>query len=180
MKIDDYINKTLETWKMIDLTQLSQAVEFLRSAIKSKQRIFVCGNGGSSSTASHFVNDWVKTISTNSYLPHGHIICLSDNISLLTAIANDISYDEVFAYQLRAIGSARDVLVAISGSGNSKNVIAACKLAREIGMTVVALTGYDGGEVRRIADFGFHCPVEDMQIVEDLHMSFGHMVVRCS
>jgi D-sedoheptulose 7-phosphate isomerase len=107
-------------------------------------------------------------------------LCLSDNTPLISAIGNDISFEEVFSYQLKSYARPNDLLVCVTGSGNSRNIINACKQAKLIGMQVLALTGFDGGQTLLNADYSFHCPVEDMQIVEDMHLSFGHLVIRCN
>lgn len=172
MNTSEYINKLTDTWKRIDSLKLEQLVETIHAEINNKKRFFIVGNGGSSSTASHFVNDWKKILKCDA-------ICLSDNVATLTAIANDISYDEIFSFQLEISASKGDVLVALSGSGNSRNIVNACQKALKLGMTVIALTGFDGGETIKLGNYSFHCPISDMQIVEDMHLSFGHMVAKC-
>jgi D-sedoheptulose 7-phosphate isomerase len=178
MKIDSYLENLILGWSKVDISKLSEAVRLVQETLDSNSSVFVIGNGGSSSTASHFVADWVKgNRETNGIA--GKVFCLSDNTPLITAIGNDMDYDQIFAYQLRSYAKTSDLLVCVTGSGNSRNIINACIQAKSLGMKVVTLTGFDGGETLRIADFSFHCPVEDMQIVEDMHMSFGHMVIRC-
>ncbi len=165
-------------WSKVDIPKLEEAVSKVQETLYSGGKVFVVGNGGSSSTASHFTSDWVKgNREANGIV--GKVFCLSDNIPLLTAIGNDFGYEQIFAYQLRSFASTSDLLVCISGSGQSSNIVNACKEAKLLGISVVALTGFDGGETLKLADFSFHCPIEDMQIVEDMHVSFGHMVIRC-
>jgi D-sedoheptulose 7-phosphate isomerase len=150
----------------------------VQSGLKSENKIFIVGNGGSSSTASHFVTDWVKgNREINGVF--GSVFCLSDNTPMMSAISNDIAFDQIFAYQIRSYASSKDLLVCVTGSGSSQNIVNACKEARSIGLEIVTLTGFDGGETLKFADYSFHCPVDDMQIVEDLHLSFGHLVIRC-
>ena len=96
----------------------------------------------------------------------------------MMAIANDMSYDDIFYYQLKDVIKKVDLIIAISGSGNSKNVIKACEYAQSMGAKVVGLTGYDGGKLKELADYAMHVPVDDMQIAEDLHMVFDHMMMR--
>ena len=178
MFIQDYLGKLVDSWSLVDQIKIGEAVQEVQDCLKSGSQVFVIGNGGSSSTASHFVADWVKgNREINGIV--GKAFCLSDSTPLTTAIGNDMDYDQIFSYQLRSYAKASDLLVCVTGSGNSRNIINACIQAKSLGMKVVALTGFDGGETLRIADFSFHCPVEDMQIVEDMHMSFGHMVIRC-
>ena len=106
------------------------------------------------------------------------MICLSDNTPIITAIANDISYDDVFYFQLKNKLKPDDLIMAISGSGNSKNVIKAVEYAREVGTKVVGITGYSGGKLRGLADYKMHVNIDDMQITEDVHMAFDHMMYR--
>ena len=104
--------------------------------------------------------------------------CLNDNTPLVMAIANDISYDEVFSYQLKDVLEKNDLIIAISGSGNSKNIVKAVEYAREVGAKVIGITGYSGGKLMDMADYKMHVAVDDMQIAEDLHMVFDHMMMR--
>ena len=106
------------------------------------------------------------------------MVSLSDNIPIITAIANDIAYDQIFAFQLYDILNEGDVILAISGSGNSANVIHAVEYAKAKGCKVIGMTGYNGGKLRNLADYHFHVPCNDMQITEDLHMIFVHMMLR--
>jgi len=176
--VSDYINQLNTAWDSVDRDGLSASVEVVQRALRGGNSLFVVGNGGSSSTASHFVTDWVKG---NRVLTgqKGKAFCLSDNTPMLTAISNDLEYSEVFSYQLQSYSTKGDVLVCVTGSGNSKNIIRVCEEAHLLGLSVVALTGFDGGATKKLADYNFHCPIDDMQIVEDMHLSFGHMVIRC-
>ena len=139
--------------------------------------MFTCGNGGSASTASHYVTDWGKMRFVNKELKFKSL-CLSDNIGMLTAYGNDISYNNIFDYSLSNYGSEGDVLVAVSGSGNSENVVNAVKKAKELGIITICVVGYDGGALSDICDHVIHFEVNDMQICEDLHLSFGHVVMK--
>ena len=125
------------------------------------------------------MTDWVKGYRVISGVI-GNAFCLSDNTPMITAIANDIGYSEIYSYQLQSYAKSDDLLVCVTGSGESKNVVRACETAKELGLKVVGLTGYSGGQTAKMADYNFHCAVEDMQIVEDMHISFGHMVIRCA
>ena len=137
---------------------------------------YIFGNGGSASTASHFVNDFNKRISEYLTQPF-RFICLNDNIATLMAIANDISYDAIFEFQLRGKVTKKDVVIVISGSSNSKNVIIAVEMAKILGATTIGLTGYDGGKLKEIVDFSLHIPVMSMQITKDIHMIFDHLMM---
>jgi D-sedoheptulose 7-phosphate isomerase len=123
------------------------------------------------------VNDWVKGVS-NLVKSKPKAICLNDNIPSITAIANDSDFSHIFSSQLSNLGSPGDLLVAISGSGNSKNILAAINQAKRQGIKVVGVLGFDGGAALNLVDEAFWVPYNDMQIVEDLHSSFGHMVLK--
>jgi D-sedoheptulose 7-phosphate isomerase len=132
------------------------------------------GNGGSAATASHYAADFNKGLSYGK-ARRFRFICLSDNVPTLTAYANDVAYDEAFVEQLRNFLEPGDLVVAISGSGNSRNVLKAIEYANRSGAVTVGLTGYDGGELKRIARYGVHIPIDDMQVTEDLHMVLDHL-----
>ena len=176
--VSEYINHLNAAWDSVDRASLAAAVEVVQISLREGKSIFVVGNGGSSATASHFVTDWVKgnRVNTGHF---GKAYCLSDNTPMLTAVSNDLEFSEIFSYPLQSYGAKGDLLVCVTGSGNSKNIIRVCEEAHLLGLRVVALTGFDGGATMKIADYNFHCPIKDMQIVEDMHLSFGHMVIRC-
>ena len=168
----------MNTWSKIDQFKLQECLEVIQTSLKSDKSIYVVGNGGSSSTASHFVVDWTKGY--NEFKPStARVLSLSDNVPLLTATSNDIDYNKIFARPLQSWGKEDDLLVCISGSGNSKNIIEVCEVAKQKRISIVALTGFDGGKLLNLADYSFHCPIDNMQIVEDMHLSFGHMVFSC-
>ena len=137
----------------------------------------MCGNGGSASTASHMQNDFNKGISE--YVDKKfNFYCLSDNVSTMMAVANDIGYEEVFRFPLINKITDKDLFIGISGSGNSKNVINAAEYAKECGAKVLGITGYSGGKLKEMADYRMHVDENDMQIAEDLHMTFDHMMMK--
>jgi D-sedoheptulose 7-phosphate isomerase len=148
----------------------------LEEARLNNKKIFICGNGGSAATASHFCCDFNKGVSEN--LTHKYNFeCLSDNVPTMMAIANDISYDEVFRMPLKNKMGKGDILIGISGSGNSKNVVNAIEYANEIGNTTISIVGYDGGRMKSISDYTIHVNINDMQIAEDVHMILDHMIM---
>ena len=175
--INEYFKLLMEVTTSVNQLEATKAITVVQRALLNGNLVCTIGNGGSSSTASHYVNDWVKGFSLKQGVP-SRAMCLSDNTPTLTAIANDIGYREVFAFQIAQLMSADDVLVCVSGSGNSPNVLAAVEEARRRQVIVVAVTGFDGGELLQKSDFAFHVPISDMQIVEDLHSTFGHLVLR--
>lgn len=175
--IERYLNQISNSFESISLTEANECINQIATRLMGSEKILVAGNGGSSAIASHFVTDWTKGVKeATQHFPN--VSCLSDNIPLITATANDIAYDQIFAYQVENILTKKDVLVLISGSGNSKNIIQAAIAAEKIGGTVIALTGFDGGELIKIASYNFHVNTPDMQIVEDCFSIFGHAVLR--
>lgn len=175
-EIRQYLALEHEVLKQIDVEQLNAALNLLCETRLLKGRIYICGNGGSAATASHFQNDFNKGVSEHLSIPF-RFTCLNDNIATLMAIANDIGYEEVFLFQLRGNLEKNDILVAISGSGNSKNVIKAAEYVKENGNKVISLTGYSGGKLKEISDIALHVSVESMQITEDIHMIFDHLMM---
>jgi D-sedoheptulose 7-phosphate isomerase len=151
-------------------SQCDRFVETLYQGFEAGRTIFLCGNGGSAANASHFGQDLAKgTLSSMSAKRRFRVIPLTDNIGFITALANDEGYDSIFEQQLRNLAGAGDLLVAISGSGNSPNVLRAVEYARSIGMKTIGVTGYDGGKLRTLADESVHIPIEDMGMCEALH-----------
>jgi D-sedoheptulose 7-phosphate isomerase len=149
----------------------------LRACWSEGRRVFLCGNGGSAGNAVHLANDFLYGISRQ--FGSGVRVCaLSANSSILTCLANDCGYDAVFSMQLAVQGSAGDVLIALSGSGNSPNIINAIEQAKTMGIKTFAILGYDGGKARSLADVAIHFDVHDMQISEDLQLIVGHMAMQ--
>ena len=147
------------------------------AALKEGKQVFICGNGGSAANALHFSNDLMYGISKTIGIGiKAH--ALTANMSVLTCFANDISYEEVFSAQLAVLGRKDDILIVLSGSGNSPNVISAINSARKMGIKSYAILGYSGGKCLKLADVPIHFPVEDMQISEDLQIIVGHMVMQ--
>lgn len=159
----------------LETDELDRALQILLQAWDRGATVFLCGNGGSASSASHFATDLMKTA-----IPAGaralRAIALGDNPALLTALANDIGYDEVFAQPLRTLANAGDVLVTISASGNSPNILAALQAAAVCGVESIALTGFSGGGSRDLADVAVHVPVSDYGIVETAHCAATHLL----
>lgn len=174
--IQDYLTLEAGILKRLDVAQINAALNLLEETRQRKGRIYICGNGGSAATASHFQNDFNKGVSEYIEAPF-RFHCLNDNVATLMAIANDIGYEEVFRFQLRGVMEPGDILVAISGSGNSRNVLNAVEYARGLGGQVIGLTGYSGGKLKELADISLHVPVNSMQITEDVHMVFDHLMM---
>ena len=161
----------------IDHRAFQAGIAVVRRAFDAGRQIITCGNGGSAYAASHYITDWNKMVN----LATGRKfrgLSLCDNIGIVTAFANDVSYDEVFAGQLKAILDAGDLVVAVSGSGNSRNVVKAVEYANQAGAETLAVVGYDGGTLKKIAQHSVWVPSFDMQLCEDVHLMFGHMVMK--
>jgi D-sedoheptulose 7-phosphate isomerase len=161
----------------IDVAGIEAFGELLFDAWSERRQAFFFGNGGSASTASHHVLDLVKTASVHGR-HHLRAFGMNDNIGIVTAVANDIDYAESFSMPLAAYAQPGDLAVAISCSGNSPNIVHACNVARGMGLTVVGLTGFDGGKVKGLADLHINIPCDNYGIIEDLHLSIGHMVAQ--
>ena len=171
----EYKGRLFAALDTLDLSKVDEAITRLRTARDEGRQIFVCGNGGSATTANHFACDMVKGAS------YGHekrfrIMALSEPVSTLTAYANDVSYDAVFVEQLKNFANPGDVLIAISGSGNSPNVINAAEYARSIGAYTIGLSGRDGGKLRPLSDLSLHVDDAHMGRIEDTHLVACHMI----
>ena len=177
----DYLRIEQETLSKLDASEISRALNVLLDALENEQTVYVFGNGGSGSTASHFAGDFNKGVSEGLSKVF-RFQCLNDNLPTLLAVANDFDYSEVFVYQLRGRLKSGDVVMAISGSGNSENILKAARYAKEQGAVVIGLTGYSGGALRALSDVSLHVPVNSMQIAEDVHLIFDHlmMAVLCA
>ena len=175
--VENYFTAHAKVARELNLTSFQAAIDLIRSKFDAGKKIITCGNGGSASTASHYITDWNKMIN----LATGRKfrgISLCDNIGAITAFANDLSYDQVFAGQLRAILDEGDLVIAISGSGNSPNVLRAVEYANDNSADTLAVVGYDGGKLLPLAKHHILVPSFDMQMCEDIHLMFGHMVMK--
>ena len=161
--------------RAMPLDVLGGLVELLLDCRRRGSKVFLVGNGGSAATASHFACDLAKGTRTDG-LAAFRVVALTDNVPLLTAWANDTSYEQVFAEQLATLVDAGDVVVAISASGDSPNVLAAAEVARRAGATTVALTGRSGGRLGRRADLTIRVPAGPIEQVEDAHLAVAHSV----
>ena len=175
-EIKAYIELERTVLSQLDVSMINAVVNELDAARRRDATIYIMGNGGSASTASHFVNDFCKGISEHLEQKF-RFICLNDNIATIMAIANDISYDAVFEFQLRGKVRKDDVVIGISASGNSMNVLRAIELAKSVGTKTIGLMGFDGGKLKQLSDLSFHVPVMSMQVTEDMHMVFDHLMM---
>jgi D-sedoheptulose 7-phosphate isomerase len=161
----------------IDKEALQESIDTVKAVFEADKKIITCGNGGSASTASHYITDWNKMVNLATGKKFRGV-SLCDNIGLVTAYANDLSYDDVFSGQLAAIADEGDLLIAISGSGNSPNVLKAVEYANGHGVNTLGIVGYDGGKLMPMVQHAFLVPSFDMQLCEDVHLMFGHMVMK--
>ncbi len=161
----------------VDPARIAEAVAILEAAHRRGASIFACGNGGSAAIANHLMCDHCKGVAADTPLrPRVH--SLSANVEIITAIANDMTYADVFAYQLRNLGRPGDVLVTISSSGDSENIVRAADAAKSGGMQMVALTGFQGGRSARMADVNLHVAADNYGVIEDVHQSLMHILAQ--
>ena len=168
-----YLTKVIQN---INTDAIGEFIKLLLAARDRGVTIFFIGNGGSAATASHFAND--LSIGTNSYEKPFRALSLTDNLAVITAIGNDFGYEEIFSRQLNVLGKKGDVLVGISASGNSPNLIHAFDYAKTVGIQTIAITAFDGGKMKHIADHSVHIPTGPKEYgpSEDAHMILDHLI----
>lgn len=170
-----YLSELHALVKKLNAEAIEAVAERVYRAWKSDHLVLTLGNGGSAFTASHFVTDLVKTAAVDG-CRRLKALSLADNIGLVTAIGNDINYEQTFVYSLESFSRADDLVIAVSASGNSPNVVEACRWAKGNGVHVIALTGFTGGRIASIADVHVNVPSNNYGMIEDLHLSIGHMI----
>ncbi len=174
---DGYIKRLNEALAGDAMNVVSTLAEHLLAIWDNDRHLFICGNGGSAGNAIHLANDFIYGAGRR----RGRglkVEALSANPAVLTCLANDVGYDHVFSEQLKVKGGKDDVLVVLSGSGNSPNVVNALKTGNQLGMATFAILGYSGGKCRDLAKFPIHFPIDDMQVAEDLQLIVGHMCMQ--
>jgi D-sedoheptulose 7-phosphate isomerase len=172
-----YLTRLSQTIEALDIKAFDHAIGLIRAAWENGKQIIVFGNGGSALTAQHYVTDWNKAI----YLKTGRPfrgVCLAENIGLISAYANDISYNDVFLEQLKPVLHNDDLVIGISGSGNSENILRPIRYANENGGISLGICGYDGGKLKQIAQHAICADINDMQLSEDVHLIFGHLTLQ--
>lgn len=172
----EYINNLKSILDSIDLNLLENLCTTILDARKNGNTIFIIGNGGSAATASHMATDLMFGSQLNN--PPLRVVSLADNSSILTATGNDLDFEQIFSRQIAALGKEKDILIAISASGNSANLIKALGVAKINGMKTVGITGFDGGHLARIVDFLIHVPTEQgaYGLSEDAHLVINHII----
>ncbi len=173
--IDRYFSRLKSSLDLVSRKEISDFMGLLLEALEAGKRIYVMGNGGSAATASHYVCDFNKGLSYGK-ARRFRFICLNDNFPTTMAYANDVGYELIFVEQLRNFLEPGDLVVGISGSGNSPNILRAVEYARSVGAATIGITGYDGGKLKVAAEYGVNVPVHDMQISEDIHMILDHLI----
>ena len=176
-QIKNYYNNLSNAINKISVDEIENCAKVLIKAHKNNNNIFICGNGGSASTASHFACDINKGVSYG-LEKRFKIIPLTDNFATITAYSNDLNYEMIFVEQIKNFFQEKDVLIAISGSGNSKNVIKAVEFVNQNNGISIGWTGYDGGKLKEITNFSINANYNDMQICEDMHMSLVHVLMK--
>lgn len=175
--ITSYISVLQDTVGKLPVGSIARVVETLQNARLEGRQVFIMGNGGSASTANHFVCDLAKNTKHDS-LPHFRVIGLTDNMAIFSAYANDEGYDNVFAAQLANLVEAEDVVIAISASGNSANVVKAMEAAKVYNAVTVGFTGFTGGKLASLVDIQVHVDSYVIEHVEDIHLMLEHMIVK--
>ena len=175
--INNYKKNLSETLEKLDVEKVKEFCELILGAWRTNNTIYLCGNGGSAANAIHIAND--MTYGAGKKNGKGiSIESLSSNSAVLTCLANDLSYEDIFSEQIKVKGKPNDLLIVLSGSGNSKNVIKAIEIAKNKKMKTFAIVGFDGGRCKKIADKSIHLNVNDMQVAEDFQLIVSHMCMQ--
>lgn len=194
-ELQGYRDREIEVFQKLNLEDVNTVMNVLEDARLEGRHIFICGNGGSAATASHYAGDFNKGVNMGLLCLDGHssdgtpnaekmssislynFECLSDNVPTMMAVSNDEAYAEVFRFPLSIKMKEGDIVIGISGSGNSINVVNAFDYAKNHGGETIAIVGYRGGKMKEMADYSIHVDIDDMQIAEDLHMVLDHMMM---
>jgi D-sedoheptulose 7-phosphate isomerase len=173
--VQDYLARLTALLGQLPLDSIQKVLVLLTEARRQNRQVIIMGNGGSAATASHFACDLGKGTLMPGH-PRFRVIALTDNMPLFSAYANDYGYEHVFSEQLKSLVQTGDVVVGISGSGNSPNVLNAVQAARDAGAKTVGFVGYDGGKLKGMVDVHVHVPSSDMEQVEDVHLILEHLI----
>jgi D-sedoheptulose 7-phosphate isomerase len=175
--VADYARLVAASLTSVRSSEIDRAAAALKQAIQGDRLIFSCGNGGSAAIANHLTNDCSKGIATNTTL-RSRVVSLSATVELITAIANDIEYAEIFVHQLRNAARPGDLLITISSSGDSENIVRALAWARDNGLATIAMSGFSGGRSAKTADISLHVAAENYGVVEDAHQALMHILAQ--
>jgi len=176
-QLSDYITVLQRTMDKLPRELIAEVVNILHDARLTGRQVFIMGNGGSASTATHFVCDLAKNTRRDG-LPHYRVIGLTDNMAIFSAYANDEGYDIVFSQQLANLIRPSDIVIGISASGNSANVLNGIAEAKKYQATTIAFTGFDGGRLGTMVDINIHVDSHVIEHVEDIHLMLEHMIVK--
>ena len=194
-QLETYRAREIEVFQRLNLEDVNAVMNVLEDARIAQKHVFICGNGGSAATASHYAGDFNKGVNMGILETYNHnrdskpnaekmtglslhnFECLSDNVPTMMAVSNDESYAEAFRFPLSVKMQKGDIIIGISGSGNSANIINAFDYAKKRGGTLIAIVGDDGGKMKKMADYSIHVDIDDMQISEDIHMILDHMMM---
>ncbi|MCY7294514.1 SIS domain-containing protein [Alteromonas sp. a30] len=174
--INQYVARLQSVLNDVDWSPVEVLAEALIEAVENKRQVFLCGNGGSAGNAIHLANDFLYGIEPNGRALN--VEALSANSAVLTCLGNDIGYDNIYAHQLKVKANAKDILIVLSGSGNSPNIVNALEQANTLNMQSFAILGYSGGKAKALAQYPIHFNIDDMQISEDTQMIVGHMLMQ--
>lgn len=177
VNITSYFDRLKNTLDTLDVNAINATLQAIQQAYEHNAMVFLMGNGGSGATASHIVSDMNKGVAFGKK-QRFRMMSLTDNIPTVLAYANDISYDDIFIEQLKNFQVPGDVVIGISGSGNSRNVIKGIEYANDNGAVTIGFCGYDGGALKNKAHIAVHAPIHDMQISEDIHLVLGHIMMQ--
>jgi len=177
LEIQEYFNNVKKVIDMIDKTEVETLIHHILDAYNNRKMIFLIGNGGSAANASHFAEDLSKGVITDQNTEKRiRAMSLVDNVPFITASANDTGYEKIFVSPLITFANPGDYLIAISGSGNSKNIIKAVEYAKIRRIKVIGVTGYDGGKLKELCDLSVHVPLHEMCTVEGIHSIIFHYI----
>lgn len=172
---EDYIFRKNELLKNINFKELDKIISLLKKGFKNHAILYTCGNGGSSSLSDHFTCDFIKQTNNNTNL-NVKSISLTSNFSLISAISNDINYNQIFSFQIKKLCKRNDILFLFSVSGNSPNLVEAIKAAKKKGVKIVSFTGFNGGKLAKLSDYNLNFPIANYGIVEDCHITIMHFL----
>lgn len=175
--VEKYRNDFLAVLQKQNLNEVIVLAQVLKECWQKSKRVFICGNGGSAANAMHLANDLLYGIGERKH-PGIAVQALSSNSSILTCLANDLDFKSVFSQQLKTQGRKGDLLIVLSGSGNSPNIIEILKVAREMHIQSAAILGFDGGQALNLSDIVLHLEINDMQFAEDFQLIVGHMLMK--
>ncbi len=177
-KIEQHLLNTAQVIEQLDIEQITVVAHQMQQCFSNDGVVYTCGNGGSGSTASHFSGDIMKGLSYGQK-KRLKSICLNDNITSMMALANDVSYADIFVELLKNVLTPNDMLIVFSGSGNSPNIVNAITYANKCGAFSVAICGFNGGQAKTLATASIHAAIDDMEIAENVHVAIFHALKVC-